>query len=228
MVCCPNALPHSRKPPWSSVPASPVRQPASAPRNAAPTSFVDDCEFVADERGKFSGAQSLENSENAERISLRESLIRFPCPRRPAPARKWRRNGLKRLNPRPRMVWSRKPRSHNIWYTGARLTVRSGEIVSEPRLRPAATVHEFEAQEGRWEIFRLATPWNRSKPENESRRRLRLSGHGLRIRRARRPREKTLQKKAPNVLKSHDAELKSAEAVRGLATRFGRRRIPIR
>ena len=56
--------------------------------------------------------------------------------RRPAPARKWRRNGLKRLNPRPRMVWSRKPLSHNIWYTGARLTVRSGEIVSDPRLWP--------------------------------------------------------------------------------------------
>src|SRR5271155_5111811 len=30
------------------------------------------------------------------------------------------------------MVWCRKPRSHNIWYTGARLTVRSGR---EPRER---------------------------------------------------------------------------------------------
>src|SRR5271156_5603501 len=45
--------------------------------------------------------------------------------RQNALARKWRRNGLKRLNPRPGMVWSRKPRSHNIWYTGARLTVRA-------------------------------------------------------------------------------------------------------
>src|SRR5271170_2524736 len=42
-------------------------------------------------------------------------------------ARKWRRNGLKRLNPRPEMVWARKPGSHNIWYTGARLTARSGD-----------------------------------------------------------------------------------------------------
>src|SRR5271170_2724307 len=46
--------------------------------------------------------------------------------RQDALARKWRRNGLKRLNPRPEMVWARKPGSHNIWYTGARLTVRSG------------------------------------------------------------------------------------------------------
>src|SRR5271170_7465724 len=42
-------------------------------------------------------------------------------------ARKWRRNGLKRLNPRRGMVWSRKPRSHKIWYTGAPLTVRPDE-----------------------------------------------------------------------------------------------------
>jgi hypothetical protein len=39
-------------------------------------------------------------------------------------AGKWRRNGLKRLNPRLEMVWSRKPRSHKIWQTGARLTGR--------------------------------------------------------------------------------------------------------
>src|SRR5580658_877503 len=31
-------------------------------------------------------------------------------------ARKWRRNGLKRLNPRPEMVWSPKPRTHKMWY----------------------------------------------------------------------------------------------------------------
>jgi len=29
-------------------------------------------------------------------------------------ARKWCRNGLKRLNQRPEMVWSRMPGSHNI------------------------------------------------------------------------------------------------------------------
>ena len=34
-------------------------------------------------------------------------------------ARKWRRKGLKRLNPRPEMVWARKPRTHKMWYTGA-------------------------------------------------------------------------------------------------------------
>ena len=31
-------------------------------------------------------------------------------------ARKWRRNGLKRLNPRPEMVVSRRPRTYKIWY----------------------------------------------------------------------------------------------------------------
>src|SRR5271154_3385903 len=40
-------------------------------------------------------------------------------------ARKWRRNDLKRLNPRPEMVWSRKPPSHYIWYSGVWPTVRS-------------------------------------------------------------------------------------------------------
>src|SRR5271170_1014762 len=34
-------------------------------------------------------------------------------------ARKWRRNGLIRLNPRPEMVWAPKPRCHKIWYTRA-------------------------------------------------------------------------------------------------------------
>src|ERR1700719_1035819 len=40
-------------------------------------------------------------------------------------AREWRRNGLKRLNPRPKMVWSGRPPSHYIWYSGARPTARS-------------------------------------------------------------------------------------------------------
>src|SRR5271156_2691260 len=39
-------------------------------------------------------------------------------------AREWRRNGLKRLNPRPKMVWAWKPRTHNIGCPGARLTAR--------------------------------------------------------------------------------------------------------
>ncbi len=46
-------------------------------------------------------------------------------------ARKWRRNRLKRLNQRREMVWSQKPRSHNIWYTAARLTVRSDRELRE-------------------------------------------------------------------------------------------------
>jgi len=39
-------------------------------------------------------------------------------------ARKWRRNGLKRLIPRPEMVWARKSRTHKMWYTGVRLAAR--------------------------------------------------------------------------------------------------------
>jgi hypothetical protein len=46
-------------------------------------------------------------------------------------ARKWRRNGLKRLNPGPEMVWSRKPRTHKIWYPGARLTVRRLRLTTQ-------------------------------------------------------------------------------------------------
>jgi hypothetical protein len=46
-------------------------------------------------------------------------------------SREWQRNGLKRLKPRPEMVWARKPRTHKMWYTGA-LTVRdSGTQVAE-------------------------------------------------------------------------------------------------
>jgi hypothetical protein len=102
--------------------------------------------------GKFSASQTLEIPRNAEGISdsaLRERLTateRRPIPPNPAcgdhrgisvaasrrerltangVARKWRRNGLKRLNQRPEMVWARKPRTHKIWYTGARLPVRA-------------------------------------------------------------------------------------------------------
>jgi hypothetical protein len=64
--------------------------------------------------------------------------------RQDALARKWRRNGLKRLNPRPEMVWARKPGSRNIWYTGARLTVRSGPEPQERcRIRRAGPEGNF-------------------------------------------------------------------------------------
>jgi hypothetical protein len=35
------------------------------------------------------------------------------------------RNALKRLNPGSEIVVCREPRTHKIWYTGARLTVRA-------------------------------------------------------------------------------------------------------
>jgi hypothetical protein len=46
-------------------------------------------------------------------------------------APKWRRNGLKRLNPRPEMVWFGKPGTHKIWYTGARLTARERSVAEK-------------------------------------------------------------------------------------------------
>jgi hypothetical protein len=47
-------------------------------------------------------------------------------PHRPSGvARKWRRKGLKRLNPRPEMVWPQKRRTHKIWYNGATAPRRS-------------------------------------------------------------------------------------------------------
>jgi len=49
-------------------------------------------------------------------------------------ARKWRRNGLKRLNPGREMVWPRKLRTHKMWYTGARLTVRGSGLQAVRKL----------------------------------------------------------------------------------------------
>jgi hypothetical protein len=57
--------------------------------------------------------------ENPTRDRPAKLLVRT---RRRRAARKWRRKDLKRLNPGREMVWA--PRTHNIWYTGARLTVR--------------------------------------------------------------------------------------------------------
>src|SRR5277367_6694589 len=63
-------------------------------------------------------------------------------------ARKWRRNRLKRLNPRPEMVWSQKPRTHKIWYTAATADRALGlRAAGLPRLTNST----------RREIFRRAT-----------------------------------------------------------------------
>ena len=51
---------------------------------------------------------------------------------------------MKRLNPGPEMVWPRTSRSYNIWYTGARLTVRSGREPQERcRIRRAGPEGNF-------------------------------------------------------------------------------------
>src|SRR5271163_3260501 len=180
---------HGRAFPQVPSDSRPLRH---ATRRRRASSTID--EFVADERGKFSAAQSFENSENAKDSRYgRASFAALVAPSRAA--RKWRRNGLKRLNPRPRMVWSPKPRSHNIWYMGAWLTVRSGELISEPRLRPSGHGSRIRSAGRPMGNFSPRNPLESLKTGKESRRRLRLSGHGLRIRRARRPREKTCRKR---------------------------------
>ena len=64
-------------------------------------------------------------------------------------ARKWRRKGLKRLNPRPEMVWPRKRRTHNIWYKSATATRRAPSAVARD---------ECWAPERGTEIFLAAKP----------------------------------------------------------------------
>jgi hypothetical protein len=49
-------------------------------------------------------------------------------------ARKWRRKDLKRLNPRPELVWPRKLRTHKMWSTGAQLTVRGSGLQAVRKL----------------------------------------------------------------------------------------------
>jgi len=66
-------------------------------------------------------------------------------------ARKWRRKGLKRLNPRPEMVWPRKPRTPNIWYKSAIGGLAEPTSVSVAR-------DECYARERGKEIFQAAKP----------------------------------------------------------------------
>jgi hypothetical protein len=149
-------------------------------------------------RRKFSALQSIENSQNGERISiLREAVPRAggtpgakeegatrgwrasragrsrpgsrvggdPVPivdlssrgasvagiaareadGKPGVARKWRRNDLKTLNPRPEMVWPRRRRTHKIWYWGARPTVRKNDKVG----RKLSALRNLENSESR-------------------------------------------------------------------------------
>jgi len=48
------------------------------------------------------------------RASIFWTEASFRAPGKTEFAGKWRRNGLKRLNPRREMVWPRKPRTHKI------------------------------------------------------------------------------------------------------------------
>jgi len=51
-----------------------------------------------------------------------------------ASARKWRRNGLKTLNPRLEMVWPRTPRIPNIWRQGATRKASDRETSGDERV----------------------------------------------------------------------------------------------
>ena len=122
--------------PWPSCQRSPAIQerlrPPSNPRLASRRAA----------RRRISGCGAFAFFLASESVPSRSTNS---LPRRQnGVARKWRRNGLKRLNPRPGMVWSRKPRSHNIWYTGARLTVRCGREPQERcRIRRAGPEGNF-------------------------------------------------------------------------------------
>jgi hypothetical protein len=125
--------------PWPSCQRSPAVQ--KRPRRPANSRVASRC--VASRRIGGCGALAFCLAS----ASVPSRSTNFLPRRQNGVARKWRRNGLKRLNPLPEMVWARKPGSHNIWYTGARLTMRSG--------RSRKNVVEFDAR-GRKEIFRLA------------------------------------------------------------------------
>ncbi len=56
-----------------------------------------------------------------------------PAAKRVGPsARKWRRKGLKRLIPRPEMIWRRTGWTYNIWYPGRR-SIRSERAAARAR-----------------------------------------------------------------------------------------------
>src|SRR5271169_4301606 len=99
-----------------------------------------------DREGNFLPCKALKTHKTGKESRFCASTFHGPA-ERPAPRRtaqraggaarqngvagKWRRNGLKRLNPGPEMVWARKPRTHKIWYTGARLTVRRLRLTTQ-------------------------------------------------------------------------------------------------
>ena len=134
-------------------------------------------------------------------------------------AGKWRRNRLKRLNPRREMVWSRKPRTYKIWFTGARLTVQlpltSRDAFGRRELRARGRGQRSRREMAPQPLEKIeSAPGNGMVSEASD---LQDMVHGCA---AEEPQEwqsrksAKLQKKAPNVLKSLDAELKSAPTFR--------------
>src|SRR5271169_3554951 len=126
-----------------------------------------------------------------------------PIPPISGQSRKWRRNGLKRLNLRPEMVWPRERRTHKIWYRGARLTVRKNDNVG--RKSSGLQSAENSKNAGRISIFRELVPQaGGTRPAIGHAQRAHTMSPERRSGSAA-PRRK-LQKKAPNALKSPDAK----------------------
>src|SRR5277367_1390694 len=100
-------------------------------------------------QGNFPPCKALKTHKTGKESRFCASTFHGPA-ERPAPRRtaqraggaarqngvagKWRRNGLKRLNPGPEMVGARKPRTHKIWYTGA-VTATAGGAAGMTKLR---------------------------------------------------------------------------------------------
>jgi len=98
----------------------------------------------------YSSLQERQRSARSRNVAaLAERVVAVPGARsarcQNGVARKWRRNALKRLNSRPEMVWALKPRTHKMWYMGARLT---GATPTDEKLQKKApnALESFDAK----------------------------------------------------------------------------------
>jgi hypothetical protein len=144
VVGCSNALRRTRKPPCPER----SRKPRPTAGSRAKQRGADGLRrrlansLPKNEEGNFPHRKALK-TQRKRKESRRGEPRPLHSPLGPAPAGKWRRNGLKRLNPRREMVGSRKPRTHNIWYTGreadcARLRLTSRESDKLQKKAPKA------------------------------------------------------------------------------------------
>ena len=86
---------------------------------------VDRVIKIVREFDRYHGFAAAERRSHPDASEAPEEIAPWLGPTSPKRARKWRRKGLKRLNPRPEMVWPQKRRTHKIWYNGATAPRRS-------------------------------------------------------------------------------------------------------